>query len=455
MSERRTIEVGALARVEGEGALHLTVEGDRILDLRLEIYEPPRFFEAFLRGRTVRELPDLVARICGICPVAYQMSALHAVESIFGVVLDPQVRALRRLYYCGEWIESHLLHVFFLAAPDYLGVDDGIAVAKLHRAEVERALRLRRLGNRLVALLGGRPVNPVGACVGGFTRAPTRIEMRALAEDLEAAIPDLEAMFRFVSTLPVPSRPQEIELVSIWNEDEYPMNEGRFLSNRGLSAAVVNFDAHFVESQVPHSTALHVRRRDGNAYLVGPLARLTLCRDRLFPIASAALASVASRFDRPDPAAGVFARAIETLHAFEEALAIARAYEPPPAPFATFSPRAGIGHAATEAPRGTLYVRVETDAAGDVLGIRIVPPTAQNQAQIEDDLRALAPRALALPDDEARRCCESAIRDYDPCISCSTHFLTLDVERRPPGSGASGAGEIEPDSPPGAARRVR
>jgi coenzyme F420-reducing hydrogenase alpha subunit len=429
MSERRTIEVGALARVEGEGALHLTVEGDRILDLRLEIYEPPRFFEAFLRGRAARELPDLVARICGICPVAYQMSTLHAVESIFGVTLDPQIRALRRLYYCGEWIESHLLHIFFLAAPDYLRVDDGIAVAKLHRTEVERALRLRRLGNRLVALLGGRPVNPVGACIGGFTRAPTRSEMRSLAEELEAARPDAEAMFRFVASLPVPRRPQEIELVSIWNEHEYPMNEGRFASNRGLAAAVVNFDAHFVESQVPHSTALHVRRREGGAYLVGPLARVTLCRDRLFPMAAAALATVENRFEPPDPGAGVYARAIETLHAFDEALSIARAYEPPSSPHAAWTPRAGVGHAATEAPRGTLYVRVETDAAGDVLGIRIVPPTAQNQARIEDDLRGLAPLVLAMPHDEARRMCESAIRDYDPCISCSTHFLTLNVDR--------------------------
>ena len=432
MAERRIIEVGALARVEGEGALHLTVEGDQILDLRLEIYEPPRFFESFLRGRSARELPDLVARICGICPVAYQMSALNAVESIFGVMLDPSVRALRRLFYCGEWIESHLLHMIFLAAPDYLGLDDGIAVAKLHPTQVERSLRLRKLGNRILTLLGGRPVNPVGACVGGFARAPTRGEMSALEADLVHAVGEAEACLRWIASLPIPTRPQEIELVSLHHPREYPMNEGRLVSTRGLDIEVSAFDSAFAESQVPHSTALHCRRRDGGAYLVGPLARLVQNAEHLTPGAAAALETLRPRVPSFDPAASVLARGIEVVYAFEEALRIARSYEPPSSPAASWTPCAGIGHGATEAPRGTLYIRVETDAAGDVAQIRIVPPTSQNQARIEDDLRLLAPRILALPHDVARRTCESAIRDYDPCISCSTHFLTLEIERKLP-----------------------
>jgi coenzyme F420-reducing hydrogenase alpha subunit len=431
MAERRTIEVGALARVEGEGALHLTVEGDRVLDLRLEIYEPPRFFEGFLRGRAARELPDLMARICGICPVAYQMSAVHAVESIFGTRIDPVVRQLRRLFYCGEWIESHVLHMVFLAAPDYLGLDDGIAIAKLHPAEVERSLRLRKLGNRILSLLGGRPVNPVGACVGGFARVPTRSEMSALEADLAHAVQEAEAHLRWIASLPIPTRPQEIELVSLRHPHEYPMNDGRLVSTRGLDLAVAEFDTAFTESQVPHSTALHCRRRDGGAYLVGPLARLMLNADHLTPAAAAALEALRPRVPAFDPAASVLARGIEVLYACEEALRIAQGYEPPASPASAFTPRAGVGHGATEAPRGTLYVRVETDASGDVVEIRIVPPTAQNQARIEDDLRLLAPGLLARSNDEARRTCESAIRDYDPCISCSTHFLTLEIERRP------------------------
>jgi coenzyme F420-reducing hydrogenase alpha subunit len=436
MTERRTIEVGALARVEGEGALHIVLEGDRVAELRLQIYEPPRLFEAFLRGRRADELPDLMARICGICPVAYQMSAVHALEAAWEVPVAPQVRSLRRLYYAGEWIESHLLHMMFLGAPDYLGLDDGMAIARHARGEVERALRLRKLGNRILILLGARSVNPVGVRIGGFHRVPTRGELRELGDELRRARGEAEALLRWFASLPVPRRPQAIELVSLRHPDEYPMNEGRVISSAGLDAPAADFDRIFEELQVPHSTALHCRLRGRGAYLVGPLARLLLNPDRLSPAAAAAFASLADRFAATDPAASVFARGIEVIQALDDAMAVIDAFEPPPAA-PEVAPRAGRGHAATEAPRGILHVSVETDAAGDVADLRIVPPTSQNQARIEDDLRELAPRVLSLPADEARRACEAAIRDYDPCISCATHFLRLTVERREPACGSA------------------
>ncbi len=430
MTESRTIHVGALARVEGEGALHLRVENGVVVDLRLEIYEPPRFFEALVRGRRASELPDLLSRICGICPVAYQMSAVHAIEAAWGVPLHPQVRALRRLYYAGEWIESHLLHMTFLNAPDFLHLDDGIQIARLHRPEVERALRLRKLGNRMLILLGGRSVNPVGVKIGGFHRIPTRAELTDLGDELRRARGEAEALLHWFATLPVPSRPQDIELVALRHPHEYGICEGRIVSSNGVDVAAPDWDATFEETQVPHSTALHARlRRDGGRYLVGPLARVTLNADRLSPSAAAARAALAHRFAVPDPASSVFARGIEVLQAIDEAIAVIERFEPfTPLPDPT--PRAGIGHGATEAPRGILYTSVETDAEGLVRNIRIVPPTSQNQAQIEADLRTLAPAILTLPDDEARRRCEAAIRDYDPCISCATHFLTLTIERR-------------------------
>jgi len=432
MPERRRIEVGALARVEGEGALHIAVEGDRVVDLRLEIYEPPRFFEAFARGRRGDELPDLMARICGICPVAYQMSAVHALEAAWGVKPEPGVRELRRLFYAGEWLESHLLHMMFLAAPDFLGLEDAMEIARRNRQEVERALRLRKLGNRILILLGGRSVNPVGVRVGGFHRTPTRAELQALAEDLRRERGEAEALLRWFMGLPVPSRPQDTLLVALRHPSEYPMNEGRLVSSRGLDAPVGDFEEVFEEHQVPHSTALHARvRASGSPYLVGPLARVTLNADRLSPAARSAYEALAGRFARPDPAASVFARGIEVLQAIDEALAVCDGWKPPTGSRSTPPvPRAGAGAAATEAPRGILYVSLETDATGDVTKLRIVPPTSQNQAQIEADLRALAPAALALPEDAARRACEAAIRDYDPCISCATHFLRLTVERR-------------------------
>jgi coenzyme F420-reducing hydrogenase alpha subunit len=435
MAERRTIEVGALARVEGEGALHVVLEGERVAELRLEIYEPPRLFEAFCRGRRAEELPDLLARICGICPVAYQMSAVHALEAAWDVPVPPQVRALRRLYYVGEWLESHLLHMLFLQAPDYLGLDDAIAIARRHRGEVERGLRLRKLGNRILILLGARSVNPVGVRVGGFHRVPTRAEMRELGDELRRARGEAEAVLRWFASLPVPRRPQALELVALRHPSEYPMNEGRVVSSAGLDVAAADFDQAFEETQVPHSTALHCRVRGRGAYLVGPLARLLLNRERLSPAAAAAFESLADRFATPDPAASVFARGIEVLQALDDAIAVVDGYEPPPPP-PEVAPREGRGHAATEAPRGILHVSVATDAAGDVRELRVVPPTSQNQARIEDDLRELAPRVLSLASDQARRACEMAIRDYDPCISCATHFLRLTVERREPACGS-------------------
>lgn len=429
-STSRTIEVKTLARVEGEGALHVTVEGGQVTDLRLEIFEPPRFFEAFLRGRHADEVADLVARICGICPVAYQMSAVHALERAFGVEVDPRVRALRRLYYCGEWIESHALHVHMLAAPDFLGCASVVELAAKDRAAVERGLRLKQAGNAIVRLLGGRSVHPVGACVGGFTRAPHRGELRALRATLEPLRDDALASLRWVAGFDLPERRAAIEFVALRHPDEYPMNEGRLTSSAGLDAAPEDFEAHVTEHQVPHSTALHATLNGRGPYCVGPLARLNLNLDRLPTEVAAIARGCGLVWPSSNTATSIVARAIEILYAIHEALRLIDAYEPPPRPAVAVTPRAGRGCAITEAPRGILYHAYETDAAGCIVAARIVPPTSQNQAQIEAELRAVAPQWLARPRPEATRLCEALIRSYDPCISCATHFLRLEVEQR-------------------------
>ncbi|HSQ00183.1 MAG TPA: nickel-dependent hydrogenase large subunit [Candidatus Dormibacteraeota bacterium] len=425
----RTITVGNLARVEGEGALHLTVENGQVTDLRLEIFEPPRFFEAFLRGRDAAEVPDLVARICGICPVAYQMSAVHALERALGIAVDPRVRALRRLYYCGEWIESHALHVHLLAAPDFLGCESVVDLAARERAAVERGLRLKQTGNAIIRLLGGRSVHPVGACLGGFTRAPAPAELRALRAGLERAREDAVACVRWVAGFDLPERHADIEFVALRHAQEYPMNEGRLVSSRGLDCAAEDFDRVIAEHQVLHSTALHARLVDRGHYLVGPLARLNLNLDHLPPLV-AAVARDSGSWPSSNTFASIVARAIEILFAVDEAARLIDAYEPPERPAAAWTPRAGRGAAITEAPRGILYQSYEVDDDGRIRAARIVPPTSQNQAQIEAELRELAPSLLerALP--EATRLCETLIRSYDPCISCATHFLRLEIERR-------------------------
>ncbi|MCS6951721.1 MAG: Ni/Fe hydrogenase subunit alpha [Bryobacterales bacterium] len=425
----RTIKVDYLARVEGEGSLYLKIQGGRLRDVQLKIFEPPRMFEAFLRGRHFSEVPDIVARICGICPVAYQMSAVHAIEGALGIAVDPAVRLLRRLLYCGEWIESHALHVFFLHAPDFLGYQDALEMARDHRAVVERALALKKAGNQLVALLGGREIHPVAVAVGGFYKTPSRKEVRALRPALEQALEVALETVRFVSGFDFPPFEQDYEFVALSHPQEYPMNEGRIVSNRGLDVDAAEYEDHFAEHQVRHSHALHSVIRVRGSYMVGPLARINLNFDRLTPAARQAAAEAGFAPPCRNPFRSIVARALELVFACEEGLRLIESYEPPARPRLEVEPRAATGQAATEAPRGLLYHRYQIGADGLIRLAKIVPPTSQNQKRIEDDLWGLVPALLDRPEPEILWKCEQAVRNYDPCISCATHFLRLTVDR--------------------------
>lgn len=431
MSGKRdtTVHVPMLARVEGEGALELSIRGGAIEHVRLRIYEPPRLFEKLLEGRSYAEVPDAVARICGICPVAYQMSAVYAIERAFGTEVPAWVRDLRRAMYCGEWIQSHALHIHMLAAPDFLGADSVVALAARHPEVVRRGLRLQALGNDLIRLFGGRSVHPVGVCVGGFHRAPDARDVAALVARLREALPDAEALVAWSASLPLPDDTQSFVSVALRDRDAYPFCEGRIVSDDGLDIDADAYEAHFEERHVPHSTALHALLH-GHSYLVGPLARLNLDHDRLPQEVRAVLAQAGLRPPVRNMFHSIVARAVEIHFALVEAIRILAGYAPQGAPRAEVVPRAGTGAAATEAPRGLLWHRYETDAQGRIVRARIVPPTSQNQARIEEDLRAsLEAFGLDRPDDELRQRGETVIRNYDPCISCATHFLKLRVER--------------------------
>lgn len=430
MAERRTIQVDYLARVEGEGALDVSIADGRVEDVKLKIFEPPRFFEAFLRGRAFTEAPDITARICGICPVAYQMSAVHALEDACGVVVDGPLRALRRLLYCGEWIESHTLHVYMLHAPDFLGKHSVVELAKEHPEIVERGLRLKKTGNAIVTLLGGREIHPINVRVGGFYKIPAKRDFDELARSLEVALDDALATVEWVAGFDFPDFDVDYEFVALKHPDEYPFNEGRLVSNRGLDISAQEFHDHFEEEHVEHSNALHCRLKERGHYKVGPLARYALSFDQLMPRArEAALAAGLGRVCR-NPFQSIVVRAVETVHACEEALRILAAGERPERPFVDVTPRACTGHAATEAPRGLLHHTYRIDDEGLIEHAQIVPPTSQNQGAIEDDLRRFIEPRIHLADDELRWQCEQAIRNYDPCISCATHFLDLRVQRR-------------------------
>ena len=427
MSRRRTLDVPILARVEGEGAMHVRIRDGDVEDVRLSIYEPPRFFEAFLRGRDFREVPDITARICGICPVAYQMSSVHAMEAACGVKVEGPLRALRRLLYCGEWIESHALHVYMLHAPDFLGYESAIHMAADHAEVVQQALELKKIGNELVAVLGGREVHPINVKVGGFYRVPTRRELERLAPRLERALELSLGTARLVAGFDFPDFEQDYELVALRHPDEYAFNEGRIVSSEGLDIAVYEYEEHFAEEHVAHSNALHSSRTGRGAYLVGPLARYGLSFDRLPEVARAAAEEAGLGPVCRNPFKSIVVRAVELVFACHEALRIIGDYEPPDVPAVEVTPRAGTGHGASEAPRGLLYHRYEIDDAGVVRTAKIVAPTSQNQRTAESDLRYFVPANLDLPRDELTWRCEQAVRNYDPCISCATHFLKLEV----------------------------
>jgi coenzyme F420-reducing hydrogenase alpha subunit len=430
MTQDISIRVPILARVEGEGALELDIERGQIQNLKLRIYEPPRFFEQLLVGRPYQEVLDVVARICGICPVAYQMSAAQALEQIFGLQITPWTHAMRRLFYCGEWLESHGLHIHLLAAPDFLGFDSAPAMAQRYPDELRRGLRLHELGNDLVSLFGGRAVHPVGACVGGFYRAPAQADADALLTRLRAIEADAAALVGWTATLPLEDLDSDFISVALAHPNEYAITEGRLRSSNGLDLPIADYDLHFHESQVAHSSALHSHLH-GKTYLTGPLARVNLNWAQLPQVVRDNALATGLTFPSRNMFHSIVARAIEIHFSVVEAIRLLSDYRPNQTPTLTVEPCAGEGFGCTEAPRGILWHHYRTDAEGRIEFARIVPPTSQNQARIEEDLRdSLIRFGLDQPADALRLLSEKVIRNYDPCISCATHFLDLRLNRR-------------------------
>jgi len=427
-----TIHVGALARVEGEGSLTLTHAGGKITEVAFGIFEPPRFFEAFLRGRRMEEAVDITARICGICPIAYQMSAAQAMERIVGIEVDGVLRDLRRLIYCGEWIESHALHVFMLHLPDFLGYQSAIHMAADHADLVKKALRLKKIGNDVMRIVGGREIHPVNNRVGGFYKAPSRSALTALAGELAWGRAFAEEAVAFLGGLSFPDLTTAYRCVALACDDEYAIDRGRIVGDGGLDIDVADYEAHFAERHVKRSNALHsVTLPDETPYLVGPVARYNLNRAKLSPTARAAAERAGLPERVTNPFMSIVVRGVELLYALEEAERIVAGYRPPKTATIPYEVRAGRGAGCTEAPRGICWHRYDVDADGIITDARIVPPTSQNQLSIEEDLRRFAEPRLGWEKEKLTRGLEQTIRNYDPCISCATHFLDLTIREAP------------------------
>jgi coenzyme F420-reducing hydrogenase alpha subunit len=350
-------------------------------------------------------------------------------EAVCGIELPEQVRLLRRLIYCGEWIESHVLHTAMLHAPDFLGYDGAVEMARDRRDIVETALRLKKAGNDLMRVVGGREVHPVNLRVGGMYRAPSRAELQALVPELEWAREASLAFTRWVASFDFPDFEQDYAFVALRQPGEYAIERGRIVTSTGLDIAVTEYEQHFSETHVARSNALHSTLAGVGNYLVGPLARYALNYAELSPLAREIAAEVGLGEVCRNPFRSIVVRAVETVYAADEALRIIAQYEPPDPPGVEAIPRAGTGHGCTEAPRGICWHRYEIDDAGAILDAKIVPPTSQNQKTIEEDLVGVVKQSLHLPDEELAHRCEQTIRNYDPCISCATHFLRLEIER--------------------------
>ena len=427
-SGARTVHVEGIARVEGEGSLRVQIHNGRVTDVALEIFEPPRFFEALLVGRHFSEAPDITARICGICPVAYQMSACAAMEDAFGVHVDDRITSLRRLLYCGEWIQSHALHIHLLHAPDFLGCQDAVQLAEIDRSSVERGLDIKRTGNLVMTTVGGRAIHPVNVRVGGFYSAPSPRSIAALVEPLRRARQDALETVAWVAGFDYPDIERDYRMVALRDERRYAIEGGRPATSDGRQMSTSTFADEVVEEHVARSTALHARL-DGRHYLTGPLARFSINRDRLTPLAGAAADDAGLGPRCTNPFQSIIVRAVELVDACDEALALAESYVPPDEPAAEVRARRAVGTGASEAPRGLLFHRYEIDDEGMIVSARIVPPTSQNQLVIEDDLREVAQHGIDLDDGQLQLRCEQAVRNHDPCISCAAHFLDVSVAR--------------------------
>lgn len=425
-----SIDIPRLAHTEKEGVLEFKISGNQIDKLTLHIFEPPRQYENLLGGREYHEVMDIVARICGICPVSYQMSAAQAIESIFDIDVGLWTREMRRLFYCGEWLQSHSLHIHLLAAPDFLKFTSALDMAKEYPDEIKRGMRLQNLGNKIIQLFGAQSDFFVGACIGGFYHTPREEEVCTLLREIKSNVQNAIDLVRWVATLPLPKFSQDLIYVALRHQNEYPLNEGRLVSSRGHDISVGEFDHYFEAFQSPDSSALYCSLK-GEPYLVGPLARFNLNFDHLPQEVQDLVEEVGLEVPSHNMFDSIIIRAIEIYYVILEAIRIMENYSEMHSSRVTeIEPKAGKGYGCTEAPRGICWHAYETDERGRVKSARIIPPTSQNQLSIEKDLRdSILEFGVNQNEDDIRSLSEMIIRNYDPCVSCSTHFLDLRITR--------------------------
>lgn len=424
----RTIVVEHLGRIEGHAGITVVLGGSRVERVEFDVDEGIRLFEGLLRGRHFTDVPALVSRICAICSHGHAITACDAIERALGVVVSPQTRALRDLAFQGGAIESHALHVFCLALPDFLGHASVLSLAGVNPGAVALALKLKKLGNTIQEVVGGRAVHPVNYVIGGFGRLPSIDDLVRLREALEAARADCDGALALVRTVPVPDFVSEpIRCAALVPEDEAFFFGRRVRLSDGAEVPVDDYRALTNERPVGHSHAKH-SFHDGRSFMVGALARLTVNGDRIGGRAREAWNALGLQTPSTNIVANSIAQFVELVYAVEHALDLVTGmlerglHDEPAVPWEV---RPGSGTAASEVPRGTLFHHYEIDAAGLIVAADVVTPTAENYGNLEDQFRATVRDGIGESDEELRRRLEIVARAYDPCVSCSVHTLRV------------------------------
>ncbi len=428
-NESFEIRVQQLARVEGEGGVWVKVKGGKIDYVEVNIFEPPRFFEAFLQGRSYLEAPDLTARICGICPLAYVMAASRAMEKILGIQVPDEINILRKIAFHGEWIESHVLHFAFLHAPDFLGYPSALDMAKDHPNFVKDAMAVRSWGNMAIEILGGRPVHPVGFRVGGLHRRIEKEELKPLSRSFNDVKKKGKKLLEFVLNLPIPEVEYDMVVMSLKGDDEYPILKGAVANNLGWKFPEEELKENIEMEQKIYSNAFHYKLRNGRAYITGPIARFNLNYELISPEVKDILEEAGYKPPLKNTYQSIIARAAETLHSILEIERLVEEYSEPSQPYIEAAIKAGEAAAIVEAPRGMLYHHYRIDEKGRIVYADIIPPTAQNYAAMEEDILKVGDLILKGSQEKAQQIVETTIRNYDPCISCSVHAIRLKILR--------------------------
>jgi sulfhydrogenase subunit alpha len=418
------VNVHHLSRVEGHGNIHIKIKGGRVVEANWEVVETPRFFEAMLVGKKWDNAPWICGRICGICSIGHTLASIRAVENAFGIVPSGQTRKLRLLLKHMETLQSHVLHLYFLAAPDFLSTGSVFPLIKSHPDVVARAARLKLVANDACDIIGGRRLHPTRTVVGGFTMLPDKCRLESLKRQLEDARSDLYRTAELFRSFPVPDFVRETEFVSLRGNGDYPFIGGDLVSTDGVRMKEHDYKKMTNEYTVDQSTAKWARL-SRESFAVGALARLNNNFAFLHPAARELSESFGLRPVNHNPFMNNIAQLVECVHVTLDSINMINEFldtewDEPRQPV---KHKKGKGVAAVEVPRGILYHSYEFDRAGKIVKSDCVIPTGQNHANIQNDLSELAAQSASMgrKDAEIELLAEMLVRSYDPCISCSVH----------------------------------